>query len=73
MNSQTVQLAPMIDDDVPRQLAEQNRNRLLNEVQDNLGTLTVDPMRLRQVLLQPSEQRLQVSPRRARWGCAGAG
>ena len=41
----------MIDDDVPRQLAEQNRNRLLNEVQDNLGTLTVDPMRLRQVLL----------------------
>jgi len=34
-----------------RQLAEQNQNRLLVEAQDNLGTLTVDPMRLRQILL----------------------
>src|SRR5262245_17503594 len=33
------------------QLAEQNKNRLLVEAQDNLGTLTVDPMRLRQILL----------------------
>src|SRR5262249_40698535 len=34
-----------------RQLAEQNKNRLLVEAQENLGTLTVDPMRLRQILL----------------------
>ena len=53
LNPQTVQLAPLIDEVVgtARQLAEQNKNRLLNEVQENLGTLTVDPMRLRQILL----------------------
>jgi adenylate cyclase len=53
LNPQTVQLAPLIDEVIgtARQLAEQNRNRLLNEVQEDLGTLTVDPMRLRQVLL----------------------
>jgi signal transduction histidine kinase len=34
-----------------RQLAEQNRNRLVLEIQDNLGALTVDPLRLRQILL----------------------
>jgi signal transduction histidine kinase len=48
-----VQLAPLVDEVVgtARQLAEQNSNRLLVEAQDNLGTLTVDPMRLRQILL----------------------
>jgi two-component system cell cycle sensor histidine kinase PleC len=53
LNPQTVQLAPLIDEVVgtARQLAEQNRNRLLNEVQETLGTLTIDPMRLRQILL----------------------
>ena len=53
LNPQTVQLAPLIDevDGTSRQLAEQNKNRLLNEGQEDLGTLTVDPMRLRQVLL----------------------
>ena len=53
LNPQTVQLAPLIDEVIgtARQLAEQNRNRLLNEVQEDLGTLTVDPMRLRQILL----------------------
>jgi signal transduction histidine kinase len=34
-----------------RQLAEQNKNRLVVEVPEDLGTLTVDPMRLRQILL----------------------
>ena len=34
-----------------RQLAEQNKNRLIVEAQENLGSLTVDPMRLRQILL----------------------
>jgi len=34
-----------------RQLAEQNKNRLVVDAQENLGSLTVDPMRLRQILL----------------------
>jgi adenylate cyclase len=53
LNPQRVQLAPLIDEVIgtARQLAEQNKNRLMAEVQDNLGTLTVDPMRLRQILL----------------------
>jgi two-component system NtrC family sensor kinase len=53
LNPQTVQLVPLIDEVIgtARQLAEQNKNRLAAEVQDNLGTLTVDPMRLRQILL----------------------
>ena len=53
LNPQTVTLAPLIDEVVgtARQLAEQNKNRLMAEVQDDLGTITIDPMRLRQVLL----------------------
>jgi signal transduction histidine kinase len=53
LNPQTVQLAPLINEVIgtARQLAEQNKNRLMVEVQENLGQLTVDPMRLRQILL----------------------
>jgi GAF domain-containing protein len=53
LSPQTVRLAPLIEEVIgtARQLAEQNQNRLLVEAQDNLGTLTVDPMRLRQILL----------------------
>jgi two-component system, NtrC family, sensor kinase len=53
LNPQTVQLAPLIDEVVgtARQLADQNKNRLVVEAQENLGALTVDPMRLRQILL----------------------
>jgi signal transduction histidine kinase len=53
LNSQTVELAPLIDEVVgtARQLAQQNRNRLVVETEGNLGAITVDPMRLRQVLL----------------------
>src|SRR5262249_60023309 len=53
LNPQTVQLTSLINDVVGTagQLAEQNQNRLLVEAQENLGTLTVDPMRLRQILL----------------------
>jgi signal transduction histidine kinase len=53
LNPQTVDLAPLIDEvaGTARQLAQQNKNRLVVEVQENLGTLTVDPMRLRQILL----------------------
>jgi signal transduction histidine kinase len=52
LNPQTVQLAPLIDEVVgtARQLADQNRNRLTAEAPDNLGSLTVDTMRLRQIL-----------------------
>jgi signal transduction histidine kinase len=53
LNPQTVELAPLIDEVVgtARQLAQQNKNHLVVEVQENLGQLTVDPMRLRQILL----------------------
>jgi adenylate cyclase len=53
LNPQTVQLAPLIDEVVgtARQLAEQNKNRLIVEAPADLGTIAVDPMRLRQILL----------------------
>ena len=53
LNPQSLQLAPLIDEVVgtARQLAEQNENRLVVETQENLGALTVDPMRLKQILL----------------------
>jgi two-component system, NtrC family, sensor kinase len=52
LNPQTVQLAPLIEEVIgtARQLADQNKNRLAAEVPDDLGSLTVDPMRLRQIL-----------------------
>jgi signal transduction histidine kinase len=52
-NLQTVQLAPLIKEVIGTagQLAEQNKNRLVVDAQENLGALTVDPMRLRQILL----------------------
>jgi signal transduction histidine kinase/CheY-like chemotaxis protein len=53
LNPETVNLAPLLEDVIgtARQLAEQNKNRLVLEAQENLGQLTVDPMRLRQILL----------------------
>ena len=53
LNPQTVQIAPLIDEAIgtARHLAQQNKNRLAVEVQENLGAITVDPMRLRQILL----------------------
>jgi GAF domain-containing protein len=53
LNPQTVQLAPLINEVIGTagQLAEQNKNRLVADAQENLGALTVDPMRLRQILL----------------------
>jgi signal transduction histidine kinase len=52
LSLQTLQLAPLIEEVVgtARQLADQNKNRLTAEVPDDLGSLTVDPMRLRQIL-----------------------
>jgi two-component system, NtrC family, sensor kinase len=53
LSPQTVQLAPLIDEvaGTARQLAEQNKNRLAVDTPGDLGALTVDPMRLRQILL----------------------
>jgi len=50
---QTVQLGTLINEVIGTagQLAEQNKNRLVVDAQENLGALTVDPMRLRQILL----------------------
>ena len=52
LNPQTVQLVPLIDEVVgtARQLADQNKNRITAEASDDLGSLTIDPMRLRQIL-----------------------
>jgi signal transduction histidine kinase/CheY-like chemotaxis protein len=53
LNPESVSLAPLIDEVVgtARQLAQQNKNNLVVEAQDKLGAVTVDPMRLRQILL----------------------
>jgi signal transduction histidine kinase/CheY-like chemotaxis protein/HAMP domain-containing protein len=53
LNPESVSLAPLIDEVIgtARQLAQQNKNNLVVEAQEKLGALTVDPMRLRQILL----------------------
>ena len=53
LNPESVSLAPLVDEVVgtARQLAQQNKNNLVVEAQEKLGMLTVDPMRLRQILL----------------------
>jgi signal transduction histidine kinase len=53
LSPESVSLSPLIDQVIgtARQLAEQNQNRLLVDAPEDLGTLTVDPMRLRQILL----------------------
>src|SRR5215475_12521907 len=53
LNPESVNLMSLIDEVVgtARQLAQQNKNNLVVEAQEKLGALTVDPMRLRQILL----------------------
>jgi adenylate cyclase len=53
LNPATVELAPLIDEvaGTARQLADQNKNRLIVEAPEKLGQVTIDPMRLRQILL----------------------
>jgi len=53
LSPESLNLAPLIDDVIGtvRQLAEKNQNRLKLERPDDLGTLTADSMRLRQILL----------------------
>ena len=53
LNPESVNLAPLIDEVVGTagQLADKNKNRLVVEAEQNLGAVTTDPMRLRQILL----------------------
>src|SRR5262252_7105477 len=53
LNLEPINLARLIDEVVGTagQLAEKNKNRLIVEAQQNLGRLTADPMRLKQILL----------------------
>jgi two-component system, sensor histidine kinase LadS len=53
LNPEPVNLARLIDEVIGTagQLAEKNKNRLIFEAQENLGALTADPMRLKQILL----------------------
>src|SRR5262249_8094928 len=52
LNPQTLQLAPLIKDVIHTagQLAEQNKKRLGVDAPEKLAALTVDPLRLRQIL-----------------------
>ena len=62
LNPQTVQLAPLIEEVIgtARQLAEQNKNRLIVDAQENLGALTVDPHAAAADPAQSAEQCVQV-------------
>jgi GAF domain-containing protein len=53
LNPEPVDLARLIDEVIGTagQLAEKNKNRLIVEAQENLGTLNADSMRLKQILL----------------------
>jgi GAF domain-containing protein len=53
LNPEPVNLARLIDEVIGTagQLAEKNKNRLIVEAQENVGSLTADPMRLKQILL----------------------
>jgi adenylate cyclase len=53
LSPESVNLASLIDEVIgtARQLADQNKNWLVVEAEGELGTATVDPMRLRQILL----------------------
>jgi signal transduction histidine kinase len=53
LNLEPVNLPRLIDEvlGTAGQLAEKNKNRLTVEAQENLGAVTADPMRLKQILL----------------------
>ena len=53
LNFETVHLAPLVDEVIgtARQLSDQNKNHLIVDDHDAPSTMTVDPMRLRQILL----------------------
>jgi signal transduction histidine kinase len=53
LTPELVNLAPLVDEVIgtARELAASNNNRITAELPDDLGVLWVDPMRLRQILL----------------------
>jgi signal transduction histidine kinase len=53
LNPESIDLTRLIDEVIATadQLAERNKNRLIVEAQENLGTLTADSMRVKQILL----------------------
>src|SRR5947208_10961255 len=53
LSPESVNLVPLIDEVIgtARQLAEQSKNRLVVEAQENVGALNADSMRLKQILL----------------------
>jgi len=53
LNPEPVNLSRLVDEVIGTagQLAEKNKNRLVVEAQENVGALTADPMRLKQILL----------------------
>jgi len=53
LNPERINLARLIDEVIGTagQLAEKNKNRLTVEAQENVGAVTADPMRLKQILL----------------------
>jgi signal transduction histidine kinase len=53
LNPEPVNLAQLVDEVIGTagQLAEKNKNRLIVEAQENVGSLTADSMRLKQILL----------------------
>jgi signal transduction histidine kinase len=53
LNPEPVNLARLVDEVIGTagQLAEKNKNRLIVEAQENMGALTADSMRLKQILL----------------------
>jgi signal transduction histidine kinase len=52
LNPEPIHLVRLIDEVIGTagQLAEKNKNQLIVEAQENVGALTADPMRLKQIL-----------------------
>ena len=75
LTSQTVQLAPLIDEviETARQLAEQNKNRLVVDAQENLGAIDRRPHAAAANPAQPIEQCLQVHQRGRGQACGTQG
>ena len=73
LNFEPVDLARLIDEVIGTagQLAEKNKNRLVVEAPENVGTLTADAMRLKQILLNLLSNACKFTKEgEARCGCA---
>ena len=51
LSPESVNVGPLVDEVIltAGQLADQNQNRLVVELEERLGAITVDPMRVRQI------------------------